>query len=338
MMISKSRSSFVILFIAVLSNAIAFCGTAQAIDDGARAYWKTLEDTSFLSFQYLQLNADSKGQIFDPSMGVYPDAETDLSLQFLSYGRQIALFGRSAMVMGGIYSGDITSEFHAQGDPSDPTSSSAFRSTANGFGDPNVGLTVNLYGAPSIANFYDMANYEPKLTVDASALLTIPIGEYEEDSVVNIGQNRWWGRIAVPVVAYFGSYAPLYRSSLEVTPSVMIFDENDDYLGQELANDPLFQLEAHFTRDITRTLFGSIDYMWRQGFDTELDGVGTGDEVAFQSLGFTFDYLLNDNAGLRFSYHSNFIDDDELDADMLRIQFNYGWNPLAENVKQLQHH
>jgi len=332
MMIPKSKSISIILLIAVLSSAIALCGTAQALDDGARAYWKTMKDTNFLSFQYLQLNADAKEQIFDPGMGIFPNAETDMDLYILGYGRQIALFGRSAVVMGSIFGGDINSEFR------DPVSSTTSRSTANGFGDPSVGLTVNLYGAPEIANFYDLANYEPKFTLDVSTLLAIPIGEYEKNNVVNLGQNRWMGRIGFPVVAYFGSYAPLYRTSLEITPSVMIFSKNDDYLGQELENDPLFQLEAHLTRDITRTLFGSIDFMWREGFDTELDGNAVGDAVDLKTIGFTFDYTLTDNVSIRFSYHSNFIDDDDLDADMLRIQFNYGWNELVENTKQLEHH
>jgi hypothetical protein len=48
--------------------------------------------------------------------------------------------------------------------------------------------------------------------------------------------------------------------------------------------------------------------------------------------------MINDNAGIRFSYHSNFIDDDELDADMARIMFNYGWHALVENVKELERH
>ena len=100
----------------------------------------------------------------------------------------------------------------------------------------------------------------------------------------------------------------------------------------------VLQLEAHVTHDITRTLFGSIDFMWRKGFDTELDGNDAGDELDLKTLGFTVDYTINDNATVRFSYHSNFIDDDELDADMMRFQFNYGWNALVENVKQLEHH
>jgi hypothetical protein len=314
---------------------VACCGTSLAQDDGARAYWKTMEDTNVLSFQYLQLNADTYAELYDPSLGIYPNAETDLDLYLLSYARQIALFGRSSTVSASIYGGDINSQF--AGDPLDPNSV-AFRQTVNGFGDPGLGLTVNLYGAPAIANFADVADYEPSVTVDVAGLLTVPVGEYDEDRAVNIGQNRWWGRLALPVVFYFGSYAPLYRSSIEVTPSVYIFGENDDYLGQTLENDPLFQLEAHYTRDITRSLFGSIDYVWRHGFDSEINGADVGDELEMMALGFTFDYTLNDNSGIRLSYHSNFIDDDDLDADMLRLQFYYGWNALVENTKALGHH
>ena len=336
-MFTRSQSVATMIAVTVLCIVIVFYGTVQAADDGARAYWKTLEGTNILGFQYLKYNVDSTGsQQFDPSIGLYPDSETDLDLFMLSYARQIGLFGRSAMITAAIYGGDITAE--VDGDPFNPASTTRIRQTANGFGDPNVGLTVNLYGAPVMSNFYDVANYEPRFTVDVSGLLTIPIGEYEGDSTVNIGQNRWWGRLAFPVVAYFGSFAPLYRTSLEVTPSVWIFGENDDFLGQDMENDPLYQIEVHVTRDITRTLFGSIDYVWRQGFGTEINGSDAGDDLELQTIGFTFDWMINDSSGIRVSYHSNFIDDDEIDADMMRIMFYYGWNELLENVKALQHH
>ena len=226
------------------------------------------------------------------------------------------------------------------GDPFDPNPSpeDRFRQTNSGFGDPSVQLTVNLYGAPTIENFYDMANYEPRFTVDVGGMLAIPIGEYNDDKFVNIGLNRWWGRLSLPMVAYFGSYAPLYRTSFEVTPSVYLFAKNDDFLGEDLENDPLFQLEAHLTHDITRSLVASIDFMFRKGMESEINGNKSGEDLDIKTLGFTLDYLVTDNVGLRVSYHSNFIDDNDLDADMMRIQFNYGWNALVENVKMLEHH
>jgi hypothetical protein len=331
------RSLVVLVAVTVWCLWIPFDRTAQALDDGARAYWKTMADTNVVSFQYLKFNVDSTGsQVFDPSTGIYPNSETDLDLFVLTYGRQFSLFGQSAMITGSIYGGDINAEF--DGDPFNPQSSTRFRQTANGFGDPSVQLVANLFGAPSLDNFYDMANYEPNLTVDVATLLTIPIGQYKNDKAVNIGQNRWYGRIALPVVAYFGSYAPLYRTSLEVTPSVWLYAKNDDYLGEELKNDPLYQLEAHLTHDLTRTFFASLDFVWRKGFDAEINGDDAGEKLDLKALGFTVDYVINDNASLRFSYQSNFLDNDELEADMLRIQFTYGWNELLENVKVLEHH
>ena len=336
MMLWKSKSVSIILLITVCYIAMAFHSAAQAQDDGARAYWKTLEDTNMVSFQYLSFNADTTGsQVFDPSHGLYPNSETDMDFFLFSYGRQIDLFGRSAMITGSIYGGDASSEIGS--DPYDP-SSGRIRQTANGFGDPSVGLTVNLFGAPRLTNFYDMANYEPRITVDVSGLLTIPIGEYEGSKTINIGQNRWWSRLAFPVVFYFGTYAPLYRTSLEVTPAVFIFDKNDDFLGQDLENDPLYQVEVHLTHDFTRNFFASIDFMWREGFDSEIDGNSVGEKLKIMTLGFTGDVQITDNFGFRCSYHSNFIDDDDFDADMIRFQFYYAWNDLLENVKALTHH
>ena len=147
------------LLLTVGGIATAFFGTARAADDGARAYWKNMEDTNFLSFQMLQFNADSSGSQFDPSLGIYPNSETDMDLFVLMYGRQINLFDRSAMITASIYGGDISSEIGV--DPFDSTSVRV-RQTASGFGDPSLGLTINLLGAPNLANFYDIANYEPK--------------------------------------------------------------------------------------------------------------------------------------------------------------------------------
>jgi len=37
---------------------------------------------------------------------------------------------------------------------------------------------------------------------------------------------------------------------------VWLFGTNDDYVGQTLKTDPMFQLDAHLTRDFTETFWG----------------------------------------------------------------------------------
>ena len=46
-------------------------------------------------------------------------------------------------------------------------------------------------------------------------MLGIPIGEYDSDKVVNLGLNRYYGRIAFPFKYHFRIFSPGYMSSLE---------------------------------------------------------------------------------------------------------------------------
>ncbi|MHC4355522.1 MAG: hypothetical protein ACYS0H_22710, partial [Planctomycetota bacterium] len=126
-----------------------------------------------------------------------------------------------------------------------------------------------------------------------------------------------------------------YRKSLEIIPSVWLFDDNDDFLGKRLENDPMWQLEAHLTSDFTPNFYGSLDALYRNGFQSEIDGVEAGDDLDVGSLGFTLNYQVSDNFAIRAGYSSNVFGDSDLDTSMLRIQFVFGWHQAMENFKKL---
>jgi hypothetical protein len=130
-------------------------------------------------------------------------------------------------------------------------------------------------------------------------------------------------------------FSPGYMSSFEVIPSAWIFAENDDFLGQTLDNDPMWQIEAHLTQDFTRTFYGSLDLLFRQGFQSEINGVELGDEIDIGDFGFTLNFHVTDNAAIRTSYSSNVFGDKDLDTSLIRIQFVYAWHKLNENDKKL---
>ena len=179
-------------------------------------------------------------------------------------------------------------------------------------------------------------NYEPTWTLDAAVLLAFPIGEYDDDKLVNMGLNRWYGRLAFPFKYHFGVFSPGYMTSLEIIPSVWLFAENDDFVGQKLENDPMWQLEAHLTHDFTRSFFGSLDLLYRGGFQSEINGVEAGDELNIGNLGFTLNYQATDNLTIRTSYSSNVFGDNDLNNSLIRVQFVYAWHRLMENMKKLK--
>jgi hypothetical protein len=258
-----------------------------------------------------------------------------------NYARHFTLFNRASSlavnIVGGSVDLDVNTNFVPPGFlPPGVTPGDSLRQSASGYGDPSVQLDVNLFGTSQLKSTVDMVNYEPTWTLDAAVLLAFPIGEYDKDKLVNMGLNRWYGRVALPFKYHFGVFSPGYMTSLEIIPSVWLFAENDDFVGQKLENDPMWQLEAHLTHDFTRSFFGSLDLLYRGGFQSEINGVEVGDKLDVGNLGFTLNYQATDNLTIRTSYMSNVFGDSDLDNSVIRIQFAYAWHRLMENMKKLK--
>ena len=313
-----------------------FSGTALAVDDGARAYWKGRHGTQGFSIQYLNLDLQaSDSQQFAPGQYVYPGADVEATLMIANYARNLVLFDRLSTVSLGVAGGSLDAAFDV-GSSMSPTPLVAYSESASGYADPFVQLDVNLYGTPPMKRNFELYDYEPTWTIDVATMLGLPIGTYDSDKLVNLGQNRWFGRIALPVKYHFGVFAPGYMKSFELIPSVWLFAENDDFMGQKLENDPMLQVEAHLTSDFTRSLWGSLDLLYRSGFQSEIDGVEMGEELDIGDLGYTLNFQVNDNLGIRASFSSNVFGDSDLDNSMIRLQLVYGWHNQMENIKKLQ--
>ncbi len=342
MMKSRNRHTRLWVFIATLAINLSFSGPALAVDDGARAYWKGRDGTNVVSFQYLNLNMQaSDTQQFDPSQFIYPNSDTEANVMIANYARHLTLFNRASSfavnIAGGSADLDVnTSLIPSQFLPPGIAPGTTFSQSTSGFADPSVQLDVNLFGTSQLKSTVDLVNYEPKWTLDAAVLLAFPIGEYDDDKLVNMGLNRWYGRVAFPFKYHFRVFSPGYMTSLEITPSVWLFAENDDFVGQKLENDPMWQLEAHLTHDFTRSFFGSLDLLYRGGFQSEINGVEVGDDLNIGNLGFTLNYQATDNLTIRTSYSSNVFGDDDLDNSIIRIQVAYAWHRLMENMKKLK--
>jgi hypothetical protein len=322
-----------------MAITLSFSGTALAVDDGARAYWKGRDGTNAISFQYLNLNLQASDTVqFDPAHFIYPNADVEANVMIATWARHMTLFNRPSVLSVNLAAGSVDVAVDTSLTPPGflpPSPGPSLHQSASGYADPSVQLDVNLVGTTPLISNVQLANYEPTWTVDAAVMLAFPVGEYDEDKLVNMGLNRWWGRIAFPVKYHFGVFSPGYMSSFELIPSVWIFDENDDFLGQTLDNDPMWQIEAHLTQDFTRTFYGSLDLLFRQGFQSEISGVELGDEIDIGDFGFTLNFHITDNAAIRTSYSSNVFGDKNLDTSLIRIQFVYGWHQLNENDKKL---
>ena len=174
-------------------------------------------------------------------------------------------------------------------------------------------------------------HYEPGFSLDLIGDLVFPIGEYDSEQSLNLGQNRWYGRIGAPIVWQLGPWVPGRRTTLEFLPSVWFYSDNDDVDGQTLSTDPMFQLESHVTRDFVEALWGSIDVTWITGGKASLDGI-EGERLNNLGVGFTLGYHLNEHVQLTGGYLATVNDDEPTDLRMdgFKVSLLFGWHPLVE--------
>jgi len=311
-----------------------------AQDDGARAYWNTRAGTNVISFQYLPINIGASGsQAFAPGQYIYPNSDIAANIFIGTWAHHMTLFNRPSALAVNIIGGSVDANFNTRAStdslPPGMSPGTALSQSSSGFSDPNMQLVVNLFGTPPLRSGVDLLNYEPTWSLDIAMMLAFPIGEYQNDKLVNIGLNRWYGRIAVPFKWHFGVFSPGYMSSFELIPAVWLFAENSDFLEQKLENEPLWSLEAHLTHDFTSNFFGSLDMLYQSGFQSKINGDDMGENLEIGNLGFALNYQISDNITIRTGYSSNVFGDKNLETSVVRLQFVYAWNAASENMKKL---
>jgi hypothetical protein len=293
----------------------------------ARFYWDTLSNANAVPLIVESVSGNTNP--FDPAHTVTPGANFDATLALPGYARTFSLLDRAAMAAILVPMGRISGDVTAAG--------RTFNQSANGFGDPMLEFNINVLGPPAQKNLPDVMRYEPGFSVDLLADLALPIGEYDSSQPLNLGQNRWYGRLGVPIIWQLGPWVPGRRTTLEFLPAVWFFGTNDNFVGQTLKTDPMFQLDAHLTRDLSEHFWASLDAAWYTGGQASINGV-PGEKLNNLGFGFTFGYQINDNLNVTFGYKSTVNDDapDDLRMDVFMVSLVYGWHPLLEGARRLE--
>jgi hypothetical protein len=292
-----------------------------------RFYWKSLADANAVPviFQSLSGNANP----IDPAHVVLPDSSVDANVAIVGYAKMLPLFDRTLTLAVLEPMGRISGDTSVAG--------LNYNQEATGFGDPMVEVGMNLIGPKAIRTIPDLLRYEPKLSLDVIVDLAFPIGEYDSSQPLNLGQNRWYGRVGAPIIWQIGPWVPGRRTTFEVQPSIWAFTDNNDYVGHTLSTDPMFELEAHLTRDFTEHFWGSLDTTWFTGGKSSISGV-SGNSLNNLGVGFTLGYQITDNLSLTAGYMATVNDNGpgDLRMDGFRISLTYGWHKIVEGQKRLK--
>jgi Putative MetA-pathway of phenol degradation len=292
-----------------------------------RFYWKTLTGANAVPVIYMPMNGNANP--FDPAYTVSSGGRVDATVAPVGYARTLAVFNRAAWAAVLVPMGRINGEVSRDG--------ATVSAQSSGFGDPLAEFGINVIGKAPIRNLPDLLRYEPGFSLDLMIDVVFPIGTYDNEQALNLGQNRWYGRVGAPIVWQLGPWVPGKRTTLEFLPSLWLFGTNDDFVGQSLTSDPKFQLEGHLTRDFAKHLWGSLDGTWITGGAASVDGV-EGEALNNVGVGYTLGYQVNANLQVTFGYMATINDSEptDLKLDGFKVTAVFGWHPLIEGIERLK--
>ena len=307
--------------------ALLFSSVVANAQVPPRFYWKTLQGTN--AIPVIAMSTSGNTNPLDQSNNFDPSASINADIAIAGYAKIMPFFNKAGMLAVLMPMGRIEGDLLAGG--------SLIRESASGYGDPMVEFNMNLIGPAPIMNLPDMLRYEPGFSLDVIVDVAIPVGNYDNTQSLNLGQNRWYGRIGTPIVWQLGPWIPDRRTTLEIFPSIWLFGDNDDLVGRNLSSDPTFELEAHLTRNFTSSLWGSFDAAYISSGDSTIDGAtAAGSDMT--TAGFTLGYQLNESMQLTFGYKSTLNNDagsDDLHLSTFSISLVAGWHRLIEGANRL---
>jgi hypothetical protein len=119
--------------------------------------------------------------------------------------------------------------------------------------------------------------------------VTLPTGAYDHDKAINMGANRYSTK--QELCFGLGSGDGLWW---EIAGSGEFFSDNDDFgsSGATQKKDPVYSAETHLSYDIMKDLFVSIDYYYKYGGETTVDGANQNDSLSTHTVGVSGAYMI----------------------------------------------
>jgi hypothetical protein len=209
----------------------------------------------------------------------------------LAYVRSLDVFGKSGNIALVLPLVDLTATASFNGAPQ-------ARRDVSGLADPTVRLAVNFYGAPALKPA-EFAAWRQDLIIGASLAVTAPLGQYDQDRLVNIGTNRWSVKPELGASQAFGAW------TVELAAGVTFFTRNDKFFnGNTREQDPLYSLQTHVTRQLGRGAWGAFSFIYYDGGRTSINGAASEQELGGSRLGLTLSLPVDRRNAIRLSAHS----------------------------------
>ena len=250
------------------------------------------------------------GIAFDPSLPI-DDVDVHTSTSLFAYARTLDLWGKSGKFDVVVPYTWLSGSAVFNGSP--------VERVVNGLGDPSMRIAMNLYGSPALS-LSEFAGYEQDVIVGASLQVFAPLGQYDENRVVNLSTHRWSFRPEIGVSQAIGNL------TLEGKLGAMFFTDNKDFYGAQVrSQDPIYSVSGHAIYSFRSGRWCSFDATYFAGGRSTLGGVLANDLQQNWRLGATLALPIDRRSSVKLYASSGVSARTGNSYDLLGIAGQYRW-------------
>ena len=293
----------------VFAGALTPC---RALEPEPRKWNHLPTGTNYAGVGYARTEADIA---FDPTLQL-ENVKMDMDTWVGQYIRTFELLDKSARI-------DLT-QAHLNAEWKGLLNGAPASTARNGWSDSFVRLAVNLYGAPPLSG-KEFAAYRAKMNVEtivgAGLAVRLPTGQYMDDKLINLGENRFVFRPQLGVLHTRNHW------SVESTADVAFYTDNNDFFnGKKLEQKPLYILYGNLSYTFSPGQWLSAGVGYDYGGEHSVDHVDKNDRMQDIGWALTYAYPINRQSGIKIKYVGVRTQESTgADSDTVLATLSFGW-------------
>jgi hypothetical protein len=165
--------------------------------------------------------------------------------------------------------------------------------TRNGFLDAKIKFGMNLLGSPVLSP-KEFRLFQEHTVLGASIVLSVPLGQYYNEKLINLGTNRWGFK---PEIGFSHRGGRLYY---ELYTGVWFFTANNEYLkNNTLDQKPLITIQAHIDYVFKNAMWLAVNAGLARGGETAINNDEQDNQQRNWRVGATYSLPLNKHQSIK---------------------------------------
>jgi hypothetical protein len=294
------------VFLSLLAISFSFSVFAQDMEPRSYSVVPVGLHAAQLSYTF------SGGEVVSGLNSPLQDLNINASIISLGYVQTFSLFKKLGRIAVGMPYAFLNGTAKAYG-----LDTAASR---NGFGDGRIKLGINLIGSPVLVP-KDFQQFQEHTVLGASVVISVPIGQYFSDKLINIGSNRWGIKPEIGVSHREG------RLFYEGYAGVWFYTENDQYYNKTtLSQKPLFSFQAHMDYTFKHGKYVALNGGFASGGETSLNAIQRFDDQENWRIGGTFSTpIFNKHQSVKFMINTGVATRAGQNYTAVTLAYQYNW-------------